>query len=70
MQKQLWFWVPKNEDHNDTKWSQKRVRPKIDLDIVQDDKKEMFDGWFYRQVGHGAIVPLTSSLPNYFDSSY
>lgn len=67
MQKQLWFWVPKNEDESDKKWIEKRVLPKIDLD-PEKDSKEMFDGWFYRQVAHGAIVPLTSSLPTYFDS--
>ena len=69
MQKQLWFWVPKNEDENDKKWIEKRVLPKIDLD-PEKDSKEMFDGWFYRQVAHGAIVPLTSSLPTYFDSMW
>lgn len=81
MQKDLWFWVPKAENAQDVKWSQKRVRPKIELDPIppaesggsiddqQQQQREMFDGWFYRQVGHGVIVPLTSSLPCYFDSA-
>ena len=29
MQKEMWHWVPKNEDPMDTKWSQKRVIPKL-----------------------------------------
>ena len=63
----MWYWVPrmdgnKEADVSDVKWSQKRVLPKIEL-----DQQNMFDGWFYRQVGGGAIVPLTSSLPAYFD---
>ena len=43
MQKEMWHWVPKNEDPLDTKWSQKRVIPKLGHELQQ-----LYKTIFYR----------------------